>query len=348
MTSTTDSGTIPATALDHMRETMAARDAAQAERIVAAGQAVVERFEAERLKIVPAELQKRLRAHAAEHRLAEDADLEARLRRSARQRAYMAEIGVDLVALDRMRADFAEQAGAVAALPGMGDAEVSIVPGEGRALEEGDASLVAYDGNWDPGPAWGSSRPGDFAVWNQESFWAPTINRAGSHIRFRQRETGDNSWAWMSWRNGYMRLFTLPAARPLVVDVDVTCEHSRFFIDTDDEPGGSGCRVELSQSVQVEVYSNWADSVPQETVSGLLASTGTTSTENWQDFEAVPAWSKRKVRVNSQKTYAGGQQVAVFASIMNFANGARLNDTRLTAGVDAAWIIDNITVRPVF
>ncbi|MGK5558117.1 hypothetical protein ACSNOI_41585 [Actinomadura kijaniata] len=338
---TTDTG-IPAEAIEHLRAVQAERDAAQNERFVAAGEQVAARFAAEQRKIVTPEAQERLRRRGSELRLPENAGLDAKNRRAAAMRAYATELGVDLVALDRMRADFAEQARALNELERTGGVELTW-RGQGEDTER-TSDKRNYDGWWDPGYSWSSSRPGDFAIWNADSYFDPVTNRTGSHIRYRQRETGDKTTCSMSWRNGYMVLYTPSVTGGVVVDIDLACQISRFFIDTDNEPGSSACDVSLTQSVQIEFYHSWADAVPVETRIEHIAVTGTSNPENWQDYVAVPAWKLLHARIPSFKTYQAGHQLAIFVSTRNQATGIKLDDTRLTAGVNAAYYVDDIVV----
>lgn len=333
---------IPAEAIARLQDAQMERDKAQAQRIVAAGEEVAARFRAEQRRIVVPEVQEKLRLRGAELRLPEDAGLKAKTRRLAAQRAFAAELGVDLVALDRMQADFAAQAEAVSALERTGGVELTL---KGQSEDTDRASAKRnYDGWWDPGYAWSSSRPGDFAIWNADTYFDPVTNRAGNHIRFRQRETGDKTTCSMIWRNGYMVLYTLSGSGPIVVDIDLTCQISKFFIDTDNEPGSSACNVQLTQSVQIEFYNSWADAVPVETRVEHITATGTSNPENWQDSTAVPAWKLLHARIPSFKSYQAGAQLAIFVSIRNQASGIKLDDTRLTAGVNAAYYLDDIIV----
>lgn len=333
---------IPAEAIARLRDAQAKRDAAQDATIVAAGEEVAARFVAQHRRIVVPEVQEKLRLRGAELRLPGDASLEAKTRRLAAQRAYAAELGVDLAALDRMRADFAAQTEVVSALGRTGGIELTW-KGQSEDTERASAKRN-YDGWWDPGYSWSSSRPGDFAIWNADTYFDPITNRAGSHIRFRQRETGDKTTCSMSWRNGYMVLYTPSISGNVVVDIDLACQISKFFIDTDNEPGSSACSVQLTQSVQIEFYNSWADDFPVETRVEHITATGTSNPENWQDFTAVPAWKLLHARMPSFKSYQAGHQLAIFVSIRNQATGIKLDDTRLTAGVNAAYYLDDTVV----
>ncbi|MBW8482155.1 hypothetical protein [Actinomadura parmotrematis] len=339
--------TVPPEAIEHLREVQAAQDRADAERTAKAGALVAARFAAERRHIVPPEIDAALAESAAARRLPEDAPIEDRLARYAAQRARAAELGVDLVALDRLRAAFAAEAERAAAPQTAGALDLARRPGERRAPVPSDAK-VDYNGSWDPGPTWYSTDQSNFSVWNADTYFDTVTNRAGNHIQFRQRATDDNDSCAMSWRNGYMVLYTPPALRNLIIDVDLVPQISRFFVDTDNEPGSSACNVQLHQLLHVEVYSSWADAVPQETTAGILSSTGTSNPEAWIDSEAFPPWSLWTGTVTTQRSYPPGHTLAIFVAIRNQASGIKLDDTRLTAGVNAAWYMDAINVRPTF
>jgi hypothetical protein len=74
-----------------------------------------------------------------------------------------------------------------------------------RNTQRSQSQALAFDGWWDGGISWHSSRPSKFAVWNAESI---TIRpAAGSNIKFRQSETDNFDDAYMTSHGGYMRLF---------------------------------------------------------------------------------------------------------------------------------------------
>lgn len=273
-----DATAIPPEALERIRRTQGERDAAEVERGVTAYKPLVARFTAEQRKIVPVELDEKLKVHVAKNRLPEDASVEDRRGRAEAQRKYAAELGIDLAALDRMRQDFATQAVKLGTLPDLGDIEVTDLA-DGRRPTT-DARV--YNGSWDPGPTWSSTKPGSFAVWNADSYFDPATNRAGSHIRFRQRETDDNTIVSMAWRNGYMVLHTPSSTSRVRMEVDLTKEFSRYFIDTDNEPGNSSCNVLLQQAVRVEIYSSWADEIPQE-IAAVSAAPSCAARGTWRN-----------------------------------------------------------------
>ena len=334
-------------AVDHLRRTQKAQDDAELTRISAENERLAQRFAGEKQKIVSMEIDQKLKDRAAAHRLPEDASREERQRRHAQQMAYAAEIGVDLAALNRMRADFGAQARKINALPYQGDFALSMLPGSRQEPELATAKRN-YNGSWDPGWQTLATNASKFSVWNADTYFDTVTNRAGSHIRFRQRETDDYDTATMWWRNGYMVLYTPATLRHLVIDVALVPQISRFFIDTDNEPGSSSCTVQLHQSIRVEVYSDWSDAVPQEITVGQLSYTGTSNPEAWIDSQAFQPWSQWNARVTTQRQYAAGNTLAIFVSEMNYASGVKLDDTRLTAGVNAAWYLDNIVVSPLW
>lgn len=323
-----------------MRQARDARDEAERARITAAAQPVLERFRAEQSKLVTPDVQRRLREHAAGLRLPDDAGVEERRRRAATQRAYAAQLGVDLVALDRMRADFGRQCDAI--LPGASP------PAPASRAPQADAlQAVNWNGWWDAGFYWYSSHASQFALWDTVSYHNLGTSRAGSHIRFRQRETDDSDIAYLTSHNGFMIWYTPFVTDGIVLEMDLRCHVSRYFIDTDNEPGNSSCHVKVQQWLVAEWYRSWSDASPIEHVDGFLENPrSSTDLEEWVDEQMTPPGSLRtNMRVFSGRKYPPGQPVAIYIGVSNRANAFSLNDTRCTLGVDGGWYIERLTIK---
>jgi hypothetical protein len=338
---------IPPEAIERLQRAQAERNQAETKRICTEGEKVTDRFRGEWLRIVPVELYEKLKARAAERRLPEDASPQEQRRRWEEQRAYATELGVDLAALDRMRAAFSTEVAKITGRSDIQKCELTRLPDKVDAASVPLGAKREYNGWWDPGWSWYSSRPQDFAVWNADSYFDPVTNRSGNYIKFRQRETGDNTVASMLWHNGYMVFYTPPKQAGMTIEVDITCQISRFFVDTDNEPGVSHCDVEVAQDLYVEVYNSWADTDPMQITSGGLTWWNTTDPEDWApEGDQFPQWSTWRAKVNTWQVCPPGKPLAFYFAIRNRAHGFKLDDTRLTAGVNAAWYFDDVRIYP--
>lgn len=334
---------VPADVADRMRNALAEQHRAEQEKHNAEITALQRRFAAQRALIVPRELDEKLRAHAAAKRLPEDASVEDRRRRFAAQTRYATEIGVDTAALTRWREDFGREAQRLAVPPHL-SSENTVVDSTGEALKP---SGLVFNGSWDPGYSAWSSHSSQFAIWNAQSYFDPANARAGSNIKFRQRETDDSDNAGMQWPNGYMVLYTMPRTGRLQIRVDMTCDFSRHFIDCDNEPGNSSCKVQAFQAVYASIYNDWSDEVPVMNTSGIvLEDDYSTDEEEWIDWSPIPAGASRTVYLHSATTPSlpVGFDFAIWVAQLNYAEAIKLNDTRATIGVNASWVINNITV----
>ncbi len=346
MTLQTDKTGVPADVVERVRKAQQARDRADKDRMAKASIALRERYRAERSKVVPAEVEAKLATFASAWRAKHGATLnhEEQARRRAEELAFAAEQGVDVAALARLTDDFATRFGTVMLPRVATDSEVTELPAGQASAEQ---RVGGWNGEWDPGYEYWTTNAGHTSIWNAESYWLPSHSRVGSNIRYRSTKTDDSDDVSLKWRNGYMVLYTPPRTARLFVDIFLTCLLNHFFVDTDDEPGTSSCNVRVGQYASAEIYSNWADELPVGTVSSsTLAQNGTTSTERWLDYSPVAPAARRHVRVYSSAAFPAGFPVAVFASERNEAV-SWLNDTRVTAGVNAAWVMDDVRVGVV-
>lgn len=190
---------------------------------------------------------------------------EERIRRRASNRAYAADLGVDLAALARLGADFRQRFQELhkSRLVIHSDNRVVTLPDQ---QESAPKRAAGWAGTWDPGYEYYTSHASQFAIWNAGSYYNPASSRTGSNIRFRQRETDNFDNAWLNWRNGYMVFYTMPTTAHIMVTVTLTYMFSHHFIDTDNEPGDSECQVMVGQWVGAEIFSDWSDGLPQEYV----------------------------------------------------------------------------------
>lgn len=341
-----DRAGVPSDAVDRIRTAQRLRAEAETARIRTETQALRDHFLAEKLTLIPADVDRRLRERAAANRLPEGASQEERRRLRAAQLDHAVELGVDLAAMDRMRADFGRRAKAIRARNVPGEVEVIALPD--REIPAVAPLSTAWDGSWDQGSQAWSSRGSQFAIHNAQSYFDPQSGRAGSHIRFRQRQTGDDDSAGMSWTNGYMVLYTPPRTAQLLIDIYLTCAFSRHFIDTDNEPGNSGCHVSVNQNVVAEIYRSWSHPAPEEHVyPAELADDDTIDLEEWIDHSPIGPGATRKVTLRTDTVFQAGSTIAVYVGLLNEANADYLNDTRVTAGVDAAWHFFSIEPRPL-
>lgn len=335
---------VPADVAGRMRNALAEQHRAEQEQRNDETTAVQRRFAVQRASIVPRHLDEELRARAAATRLPEDASVEDRRRRAADQTRYASEIGVDTAALARWRESFGREARRLAVPPHL-SSENRVVESSAGALEP---LSLSFHGSWDPGSSWYSSHSSQFAIWNALSYFDPANARAGSDIKFRQRETDDSDNARLQWANGYMVLYTMPRTGRLEIKVDMTCDFSRHFIDTDNEPGNSSCSVVAFQGVYASIFNDWSDEFPvMNTTGAALADDGTTDLEEWIDYSPIPAGASRTVYLHSATTPSlpVGFDFAIWVAQENYAEAIKLNDTRATVGVNASWVINNITVR---
>jgi hypothetical protein len=338
--------TVPADVADRMRNALAEQHRAEQEKRNAEVTALQRRFTRQRAAIVSRELDEKLRAHAAANRLPEDAPIEDRRRRAADQARYATEIGVDTAALARWRGDFRREARRLAVPPHL-SSENTATDSTGEALQPRG---LAFNGSWDPGYTSYSSHPSQFAIWNAQSYFDPASARAGSHIRFRQRETDDDDEAWMQWPNGYMVLYTMPRTARLQIRVDMTCDFSFHHVDNDNEPGTSSCSVVAWQGVFGHIYNDWSDAEPVMHTSGAeLALDSTTDESENIDVAPIPAGASRTVYLHSPTTPSlpVGFDFAIWVAQVNVANAIHLDDTRSTVGVNASWVINNISVTTI-
>jgi hypothetical protein len=337
---------VPRDVQDRLQDAVRARRLADEQARDAGAAALLQEFARTRTAIITPEVDDRLRAHAAGARLPEGAGTEERRRRNAQQRRYAAELGVDLGALDRWREDFGRRSAALLAAPhAVAENRVVEAPEAGAAVA-GTAGLT-WNGYWDPGYWWSSTDASDFSIWNAQSHFDPAAGRVGSHVRFRQRESDDHDTAQLGWANGYMVIFKMPRTGRLQVEVSLRCDFSHHFIDTDNEPGNSSCSVYAGQYLQADIYNDWSDSTPvMATSQHQLAVNATTKLEEWVDGAPVQPGAHRTVYLHSPSSVnlPVDFDFAIWVAESNIAHAVKLNDTRATVGVNASWVINDITV----
>lgn len=336
---------LPVDVIERIRTARTERAALEEARMQSQLKALQERYRAERIRLISADVDRKLEDHSIAHRLSEPArnDLAERSRSRAATMAYARELGVDLGAMTRQWEDTCRQFESIVTPP---------LSGEGKVIEPAGRQPIAqamsqsfyppWHGSWDQG-FWSSTTDPGSTTWTSQSYWEPGA-RVGSHLGFNRRPSDNDDSASIAHSSGMLVQFTMPSTARLEVAIGLTRAFGQHFIDTDDEAGWSFCNVQVKESAVAEVYWDWNDWTADSHVERVLAQSGTFSSEKWVDRIPVPAGAFRNAFLYDPNiVFPAGHTVVVYAGTQEHVY-AWVDDVSVRASANAAWYVGWITL----
>ena len=166
MTSNLTSADAPPDVVERVREAQRLRYAEEETRIARELQAVKDRSRSERAVLIPADVEQLLREYRQAHRPPDGATVteEERQRLGNEVRAFAMSLGVDVPAVCRMQADSEAAYTAVLQPRQTGEVQVS----EWSPLTSQVATNQTFDGWWDVGQSFSTTRPSHTSIWNAQ------------------------------------------------------------------------------------------------------------------------------------------------------------------------------------
>jgi hypothetical protein len=336
---------LPPDVHERLRAAHAERQAAAETRTENELKALSARYRSERATMIPEDTGRALREYADRHRLPEIGrkDQAERERFRLSNLAHAQELGVDLGALGRLRAEHRRRFERIVTGARTGQGEVSEPASEHPIVTAATQTFFKpWHGSWDQG-SWSSTTDPGSTTWTNTSYWE-AHNRVGANIGFNRRPSDNDDGASITHSSGNMVEFVMPRTGGLEIGIGLTRAFGNHFIDTDDEFGPSSCDVWTTESAVAEVYWDWNDWTADSHVERALAQVHASSPEQWVDTNPVPPNTFRSASLyDPSVVFPAGHAVVVYAGVQESV-WAHVDDVSVRASVNSAWYPAWITI----
>ncbi len=340
------------------------RESARIEQQVQALQA---QYSRQRNQLLGSEKEQLLNDYTQQHRRPEPVQfdlttLPASQQPSARvdtQRAdsisYAQQVGIDLVTLQRLQADYKGQFKALTNSGQLNSSPLTLPvvkageqTGSQAVVTPGNALYMPanYAGWWDRNGV--AAKSGSGKIMSFAPHLDHLLSRVGNTIWSKNKSASDADYLVSHRENGLMLWHTVPYTARLQVEVDFECVYCQHCIQTWDEFGWSNGDGWTNEAATMAVFWNWEDATPAtENIDYNLAwGLGFSGDGEKSPGVKYPVSSGliRRLTLTTPSQFPAGATVAIYV-------GARqrfyawLNDVSINTFVHSQWHLKQINVR---